>query len=275
MGKGFTRKHFLIGAGAALVAPPIARASIGVSGRARGLMGGCFQGCLLAQQKSGPAPWNIPYATNGLVHLWDVEHSVDASLAVTDVVGGNDLTVNGTPQINANNIYLRKQGNLESARDTEFADILNNRQEWTMEFVIKSATFVSDASFILYDYQSGSHRGFHITHGGGKYAQCVEVLKNSYQIVNYGDINSRSISIKNASVGSSSGYWEAYVDGAYVGWGSYGSTTAEPSTFKFGSASAATMSDDYWYCARFYNRNLSASEIAANYAVDKERFGFA
>lgn len=62
-----------------------------------------------------------------------------------------------------------------------------------------------------------------------------------------------------------------YLDGRLGGSRSSSKYATATSALTFFPSNAANVGRVY--CVRFYNRALTAAEVAANYAVDKERFG--
>ena len=88
-----SRKDFLTRAGAAALAAPITvqGASIGVCGRARGLMGGAFMGVMLSQQ-SGEIDWQGKTAIELTVSASGAEASLTASPSSTLIDWGDGTT---------------------------------------------------------------------------------------------------------------------------------------------------------------------------------------
>ena len=222
---------------------------------------------------SKPAPaWTNPYVTDGLIGLWDGEWNVaggqhdETATTWVDISGNSrDAVLSGTYSWGANYWHVESVSGRGLA--TWPAQDLGTDQ--TIEFVIDpSAT--SGYGRIIAEGQSVASPvvqtaskyatiyvyGFGID-GGPVVAGFLNLDKHLHQIVH-----------------PSGGPMYYYIDGdlKWTASNATGNSTGTTSGYFANRADYGRGIDADYFTMRRYNRVLSASELAANYAVDKERF---
>ena len=205
--------------------------------------------------------WQNPYVTDGLVAMWDGEWNagggVHDSEATTwkDLIGSNDLTIYGNVLSNCiSNIGL--YGNAAGA-----------------SFKIDGISTIE----ACHEYQGGS-----ITYG--IIANTGEVSSSRIGLVHYGGANAfqtySNIFWSYPEIGNQHAITLCGTTaGCYVNGNELQPVTHSADPWNNGSVTiiGGRMNGSYrllanYFCVRFYSRDLTAAEIAANYAIDKARF---
>lgn len=213
------------------------------------------------------------YVTSGLIHRWDginntgSGHSGSAT-TWKDLVGSSDLTITGQYASWVSNALSF----VDSLKDYVYTDTLDNQSACTLEVCFES-TGSTNTNIVMINPESGTDLrnarqvviytdntvGGYAT-SGLTYSNTEAAISDIRTVsVNYTDLAVNSMYI-NAAAASLSNKTHSYrYDGThqmYVG----GNDNNTKFTGKV-------------YSVRIYNRALTAEEIAANYAVDLERFG--
>ena len=214
--------------------------------------------------------WTNPYVTDGLVAMWDGEWNAgggvhDAAAATwTDLVGGGGLTLPSGWSVGATYIYCG--GNALTLPDAI-------KSALTIEAVFRLDSMGSGRS-LLY-FKNGADAGWRAANEHG-----VSVRSNGQ--INFSGAGAYTTGIAASTIYSAvctygsatSTATSAYINGSartLTGSGMYGMGTASKN-------SGISVFSSYKflgriYALRFSSRALTAAEIAANYAIDKERFG--
>lgn len=213
----------------------------------------------------GAKPWVNPYITDGLVAMWDGEWNAGGgvhdpnSVMWKDLAGRNDMFLWNTGcQFHRNFLKTAESQNCAVFRKINGDDIV------TIESVVR-----------LYGYNGLVLAQFSGADSGSKWigfrangsvnfstsSSCVFVDSitsiHSYSGVNaFGSFEDSRIRIDGKLMKT---------NGKGMSWGNNNNTSLNS------VASEYTVSDIY--CIRLYSRELSADEVADNYAIDKERFG--
>lgn len=209
-----------------------------------------------------PAPaWTNPYVTDGLVAMWDGEWNAgggvhDASATTwKDLVGNNDLEIYGTVSdygVSNQGKYCAalKSGAIDNIASIEVChDFAGGRVEYA---IIACSGAIDTTRMGLVHY--GNSRAF-----------------QTYSNV-FWDFPNIQAAMHSTVSATTSG---CYVGGVALQPASHGTDAwNNPSVVGIGgrASSGAYNFIATYNCIRFYNRALTAAEIAANYAIDKARF---
>lgn len=215
-------------------------------------------------------PWVNPYATDGLVAMWDGQWNAgggvhDAAAATwTDLVGGAGLTLPSGWSVGAT--YVASGGNALALPDSVKTSL-------TIEAVFRLDSMGSGRSLIY--FKNGADAGWRAAteHGISVHSngQLNFVGAGAYTTgIAASTIYSAAVTYSSATSAASF----AYINGSarsLSGSGMYGLGTASQN-------SGISVFPSYkflgrMYALRFHSRALTAAEVAANYAIDKERFG--
>ena len=252
--KGFIRDGFGIAAILAAQSAPAILVRSMVAAR------GSFFG-----RGAGGGGWVNPYVTDGLVAMWDGEWNAGWGLhdpnATTwkDIISGYDLDVtSGTwgdkglvgTSTNACNATM-------TTVPQSFIDIISS-DGCTVEAVATPLGYGTN----IYSFSSSiwSIYGW----GNSVIWYWFRIQSGPFNISNKGVIG-EPISFSGTTDSNKRARW--YCNAQQLGSGTYGSQTANNDVFLGIKGIIHT--------ARIYNRTLSDAEIAANYAIDKERFNLA
>ena len=222
--------------------------------------------------------WKNPYVTDGLVAMWDAEWNAgggkhDATQRMIDLSGNGAMAtvLAGSPEMNANYIQLDGHSAFQFTASPQIAALTKNAA--TIEIAVKFESTVEN-EFALYleptysiiyscfGYRIAGRYGLFASFWGSTYPQleimkpwptyahlyaCTSTASRSVHYINNAQKKSASQSDHRPfAVSCSSGY---------IGFG-YGN-----------------YMKGKFYSARLYSRTLAAAELAANYAIDKARFG--
>lgn len=215
--------------------------------------------------------WTNPYVTDGLVALWDGiwnvaggRHESDATTWV-DLVGGATASLaNATVHDSYVSIPRYKTVVLSSSAleiDTGSLEILTSAYNVTRSVIIlngssyqryiaarDSSTTTSSRLIINAPYGTGNTTAYN--YGSTAY----------YNLAN---VHLYAMCGKYATSGTSRGFW---VDNQAIGFSAYAPAS------KTRASTAMLGGEQNVRCIRIYNRTLTATERAANYAVDRARF---
>ena len=221
------------------------------------------------------------YVTSGLIHRYDAIENTseghDGSSGVwEDLVGDYDLTLTSASALTWGTDYLQFDGTANSSVKSASGEVENSESK-TIEFVISTLSssteslgnvlynsgMATDAygKVILYSDNSVGVEG----KGGATYPTGL----NSISLVHY-------IAGEYGSDGKTS---KVFVNGEQVTKGSTDhSLTGSQNKVIVGGSAGATEEIGYRFTGkihaiRIYNRNLTAEEVAQNYAIDVTRFG--
>ena len=208
-------------------------------------------------------PFENPYVTDGLVAMFDGEWNAgwgihdETATEWKDLCGGESLIIGGgTPIINAQSIDCSSQGKgicywkYSSGREIAFA----SPTSYSIEVVCKVNINVDHVVF-----RNGDNRFW-------------QGLKNRIIL---GALRNITPSLR--ALPTIVSYYLDFVNRAtYRNGELYTKTGLDSNTFRSGRFIIGTDNSSYAgaevFAFRVYSRALTAEEIAANYAIDKERF---
>ena len=259
-----TTRRDVIKAGAGLAA--ILASGKAPAGIVKSMLGA--RGALLAAQKG----WTNPYVTDGLVAQWDGEwnagggvHDPNAMVWKNLVNGGLDLLVGSYGNWSDNSLVCL--GGRIPAYADEFGALLPYNTTKTVTIVAKT-----DSNGIIYTEGSGNYNGSVLVTKSGDYLTLTRVasasaglsnrVHNTVQLFSLTFIVSNS-NVVYAAVNGDSKLLSYSFSGKYSNRVTIGDRYNDTSNPFTGEVFAISE----------YSRALTAEEIAANYAVDKARFG--
>ena len=235
------------------------------------------QGARQFFERRGAPAWTNPYVTDGLVAMWDGEWNAgpgvhdENSTALKDLVGNNDLTINSSYATWSNNALILNSANTASA--DQFGAIGNSCDNvYTIEICSENipSSIRYGGVFFTTGYKARGVGGF----GGGWIMSGVdksftEVQNGRCNFFNawYSGMNSLSLVYHSDNDNDDV---DLFLDGIIFS----GTTTLYPSP-AYGSFTNTAMRFNTLFPVhnvRIYSRDITASEIAANYAIDKARF---
>ena len=220
-------------------------------------------------QGSQETAWVNPYVTDGLVAMWDGEWNVGGGVhdanATTwkDLIGNRDATLSGSYSWGSN--YWDAQS--VSGRGLARWDGTNLPSNQTWEIVIHPS--------------ASSGYGRIVAEGMNVPSPIIRTEANLVYMYGYGmdaghsviGLNNRDIHL-HTIVHPSGGMMDYHIDGNSTWTHSTSSDSLGSAYGYFANRSDYNRGiDAEYYCVRLYSRVLTAAEIAANYAIDKERFG--
>lgn len=254
---------------------PTAQFPSSAGSRMRGLL------ALKAQNwRASGGGWKNPYITDGLVAMWDGEWNVGGGLPHDGTTGtwrdisgnGFDLTMMGGRTL-WGDMYVFND--LYIAGQTQCSAFLDDDQK-SSEIAGKMMTVEA----VVSDYVRG--RGIVVT--PNKYRHLVYIGAITIGVGNYGgtatlsnshDVSTVSACYEGPPSTDVTRNDRVYQNGGRVAWENKWGTDFSNAKFSV----MGRYSFDYqivyarMYCLRIYSRSLSDAEVAANYAVDKARFG--
>ena len=226
--------------------------------------------------RSAKAAWQNPYVTDGLIAMWDGEWNAgggvhDASATEwKDLIGTDDLTVDTGGVWRENSIDNFANANRIAYRSS-FGFDAPLTQELVFQFNGAKTARVNSIMFHISQWYSGQSmlRGMHAPGGGEDFFQ----LKTSSSGPN--SVTSSVLPMSVSSRYGASGVSDAFVNGNAVSLSSIIGNwyASDAQGVNLGNRSNNERGSYIrFFAIRFYSRHLTASEIAANYAVDKARF---
>lgn len=216
-----------------------------------------------AARKAAPA-WTNPYVSDGLVAMWDGEWNAGGGVhdpnATTwkDLIGGIELDI-------GSNSFGDKWFNSTQAVGAQSASESINLFQGTIEFVCESNTSSSSCFFRLGGYVGGYALGIFYTKPRTGDPYVCGIVQDISAYINLVDV--RHIAVTYNGTGVRMLLNAVPVETFSGGTRAYG-------TVSIGGAGGRTSPlNGKVYCARAYSTILTDVQLAANYAVDKERFG--
>ena len=215
--------------------------------------------------------WTNPYITDGLVGYWDGEWNSEGGKhdAVQDSLvdlsgGGHDMTFVGTHQLNPKSVTIDGVANAYG-----IIDGLTWGPHSTQEFVLN----VSDQQ--VYGRIIAENRGLYLAGDNSSYTYQLGACYGFGLDGIIGSLTTVNLGVPYSVVLTYNGeFLKYYVNGRFADQtrtifsGSFSGQT----TF-FNRTSGGRGVTGQIHAVRIYSRPLSADEIAANYSVDKARFG--
>lgn len=269
------------------LAPPSEGASLGgMSGRARGLLGGCFMGCMMAQHGGA---WVNPYITDGLIAMvdgdWNAGGGIHSASGVVNIAGTTAVAhIIGNPTIGeyfintGAGIVAVDLSSMYGSAESQI-DLLGH---CTIEMVYRWISGTDETAILSLCYGGHTARGLYLAPRGsvGVTMSTTGMLgykDSSYNITYpYGSVlqsgniydmiitaNGQSATVTERRHGDTKSRSAGMVSSGYNGWLVIG---ASMSTIK-------SYNNIDILSVRLYNRVLSVDEAGANYAIDQQRFG--
>lgn len=216
--------------------------------------------------------WTNPYITDGLAQqydgIWNAGGGIhaDASTIWKDLVGTNDATLTQYATIAPDCLQIHGRSGYAASYRGDITD------EYTIEAVVLCQIPVDNAPRITAEspYPSLYFASRQLAETWvAFYGQSLDTILSRNSLIDRTIRRTYAVTFSDSLV-------TGYVDGAF-----YGSlpTVSKPSsvvTATFGNRLSGNRGFNGEYCAfRRYSRALTPDEIAANYAVDKARFGLA
>lgn len=229
-------------------------------------IGKAYLGDALVYESDGSTPPTppIPYITTGLDHWWDGEWNSainvhdSNSASWIDLIGSANMSLIGDAYFDTNCLTVPTRTRTNGATMTELSYSNTNV---TIEIVCQ--TLVSSKVQGVFSFQKLVNRftGFAFRanntfnfYDGGPYASTTPNVISHYACAFNGNV--------------------IYKNGVQVSTTNSGMTLTQNRC----GVNFYNSTNDYHlnakvYCIRLYNRVLSSSEVASNYAVDAQRFG--
>lgn len=247
-------------------------------GRSRGLLGGAFMGAMLAQQSGG---WVNPYVTNGLVWHIDGEWNAGGGSHDSAATSWTDLSGNGYDITGllasgwSDKSYHQSAYNSNSSVTFPKVAAAYLSQNITIEYVVDRTTYGTQTPIQNLIYTSGvQDAGSAGSFNSSIFASFRSGTSATHQdSMQLSDIRRRfAVSFRLNGLSSAQLVYNggSAPSGTFKrsGWQAAAAETQHP----FNSSSSSFWRGGEIHAIRIYNRQLTAAEIAANYAVDKARF---
>lgn len=206
------------------------------------------------------------YVQNGLVALWDgIENAgwgVHDSSTTTwkDLIGSLDITLKNA-QIFDDHVYFSKNACGLAQFNLQFGCI-----EAVLSKSVNTSEQSKDAVIVsMYSQYSG----YGINAPLGKVTDTYDSGSAPYVSITNGELFSVTLNKNGATTTEIAKNGVIGSDGTVASGSRYASGH---NAINGGGDGLARLSDLWFRCLRVYSRNLTAAEIAANYAIDKERF---
>jgi hypothetical protein len=211
------------------------------------------------------AEWVNPYVTDGLVAMWDGEKSVDNR----DIIKRLKLTL-GSKTSYTNNYWYSSVKDYTSGAIAPI-DTYNSINSGT--FTIEMPYYIIDsyqAAYTLVAIRSGISNLVYVNTSGFNNDVTAASWINlgpGYHFISYLPQNPNDYQSSTVTLTVSNTLVRAFVSGVYKVSNTLGNTITTADSIGMGGAKMRI------YGLRIYNRILTSTEIAHNYAIDKARFG--
>lgn len=253
------------------------------------LEGGCVM--LAARQiflGRGGGGWQNPYVTDGLIAMWDGEWNAGGGVHDGTVTEWYDLTGNNhrmyapSPSWGTNYAYCENNAESrfrETAAEAEWFRDLVATGKYTVELVITPPVGGGGNALNYYVIGFGflfSSLAYTVTNSGACFDLATQgTVINTRQVVMINGLNYMAPRCAQLSCNVSSGILacngtEAAISGTF-------NVTMERQGMALGArgnlGDYSSSREMKHFRFAVYNRPLTSAEMAANYAIDKERFG--
>ena len=215
--------------------------------------------------------WKNPYVTDGLVAMWDGDWNAGPGKHDANATVWNDLSGNGWDmQVNAGGSFLADRF-VSGANYEQTATIINGAIQGdvlTIECLMAYKANIYDTDLIAsFDYKKEEYQN-------GSRCICIRGKNVGFGfiaggITGYGNVFTHYVGVFNANNVKLS---RGYINGVET---SNVTAVSIPNTITRQSVGLATATATKGFeigLIRLYSHALSATEVAANYAVDKARF---
>lgn len=247
------RREFLRKSGAGLVG--IIAAGRAPAAVVKGMLGAAGERYTIADES------DFPYVTNGLIAMYDGEWNAGGGIhseyitSVVDIAGRNKLEIVGSVYAESNRFHF----------DGGYASI------------IKTGIIAKQVE-IVFENLGGERFVYDIGGIGGRQACIVRSTQRVFSIGNPGSTDSQIITYNGDRIECYSFSREnqlLYQNGIPISstLGATYSTKVNGIYLGVRSTNLSWIKKMYLYSVRVYDRNLTDQEVAANYLVDKARFG--
>ena len=220
--------------------------------------------------------WVNPYVTDGIVAMWDGEWNAGGGvhdLSATkwkELISGTDCEAVGTPTWGDK--FFRSESNSNSAYFNSFCPDTTNAPGHTVEIVSKKRTDLRGIIWGSYGIIGANYVNF-------EYYKTYSYFRSYYNSLPEirSDFDTFPIGVTKYFAACRDGNEYSIKDGEGRKLASINTIVRnfKQSVMRIGTDSRTNdmCFDGDIFCIRVYNRALTAEEIAANYAIDKERFG--
>lgn len=225
-----------------------------------------------------PIPTTLDYVQDGLVSMFDgIEnagrgvHSLGTLYSWADLASGYPAAIaNGAI---AGDNYLDFSTNAAYATTSNQFDTVERSGSWTLEYILQLPTDIVCVLYASPHLESTSRNVVSISRINTDCQICIPVNNTRVRWVTLDQSLLHSVfrftAVKDITTTTT------YINGVEL----TGTASTLPSTYRyFGNNKDASVVETVangvpkYYHARLYNRTLTSAEIAANYAIDKERF---
>jgi hypothetical protein len=219
-----------------------------------------------AAASSKKAEWVNPYVTDGLVAMWDGEKSVDNR----DIITRLKLTL-GSNTSYTNNYWYSSVKDGTTVGAVAPIDTYNSINSGT--FTIEMPYYIIDsyqAAYMVVSIRSGISNLVYVNTSGFNNDVTAASWINlgpGYHFISYHPQNPNDYQSSTVTLTVSNTLVRAFVSGVYKVSNTLGNTITTADSIGMGGAKMRI------YGLRIYNRILTSTEIAHNYAIDKARFG--
>ena len=209
--------------------------------------------------------WVNPYVTDGLVAMWDGERSVDDR----DIIKRLKLTLGSNTSYTNNYWY----SSVKSPTVGVVAPIDTYNSINSGTFTIEMPYYIIDSSQAAYmsvTIRSGISNLVYVASSGFNNDVTAASWINlgpGYHFISYQPQNPNDYQSSTVTLTVSNTLVRAFVSGVYKVSNTLGDTITTADSIGMGGAKMRI------YGLRIYNRILTSTEIAHNYAIDKARFG--
>lgn len=218
-----------------------------------------------AAASSKKAEWVNPYVTNGLVAMWDGEKSVDNR----DIITRLKLTLGSNTSYTNNYWYNSvKQTTVGAVAPIDTYNSINSGT-----FTIEMPYYIIDsyqAAYMSVTIRSGISDLVYVETSGFNNDVTAASWINlgpGYHFISYQPQNPNEYQSSTVTLTVSNTLVRAFVSGVYKVSNTLDNTITTADSIGMGGAKMRI------YGLRIYNRILTSTEIAHNYAIDKARFG--
>lgn len=210
----------------------------------------------------------IDYEQSGLIHMWDGRENdgwnKHAQANPKDLIGSADLSSSGSVVISSD-AYKASDGGYFFADIPSFASAIASKN-FTIELVVKNIRAT------LSPICGIGNRGLWLYGGSTNYnVDTLNILTTSYGHTPQIKFSSDEVYCISITGGTTP---TIIINGTAI-QAIYGEmNNVSPTTLYLGALSTSyTVGECEFYNVRLYSRSLTNDEIAANHAIDKERFG--
>ena len=222
----------------------------------------------LGRSAKAAAPTARSYVQDGLIAMWDgIENAgwgVHDAAATTwkDLIGGNDFSIPNAYSFGDKSMHL------QTGASPVRINAQRSLQPVTVEVLFNNKSRTGETLFIGWKVVSSSWAGNYTVFYNGKICTAVNNVYSAMSCT-----SAQLLSPNCRTFVCASGNVRCYLNGSQVTSTSFSdSMRGNTDTLALNPRGTEYYCDGNFYFIRAYSRALTAEEIAANYAIDKERF---